>query len=194
MRLFVALNLPPGERTRLQSAAAALRSARLPVRWVQAEALHLTLKFLGEVPDGRAAEIQSALDRVGAGVPSFELELRDLGGFPNLGNPRVVWVGVHAPPELGRLAGEIEEAMAALGFPRETRPFAPHLTLGRADRDARSAAFRDLGRLAASFDFEARVRAESADLMRSHLSPRGARYERLHAAPLAGTTLNKPGT
>ncbi len=193
MRLFVALNLPPAERDRLQRAAGSLRVAQLPVRWVQADALHLTLKFLGEVPERQVGAIEAALDRVAASVPAFDLELRGLGGFPKLENPRVVWVGVHAPPELGRLASAVEQAMAELGFPREGRPFAPHLTLGRAERDARASAFRQLPRLAAEFDFSARISARSIDLMRSHLSPRGARYERLHAAPLAAPSSTGSG-
>lgn len=191
MRLFVALNLPVAERDRLQRAAGALRVAHLPVRWVQGDALHLTLKFLGEVPEQRAGEIEAGLDRVAGTVVPFELELRGLGGFPNLANPRVVWVGVHAPPELARLASGVEDAMAEMGFPREARPFTPHLTLGRAERDARASAFRGLARLAADFDFSARIPAHSIDLMRSHLSPRGARYERLHAAPLAAPSSNR---
>lgn len=194
MRLFVALNLPPAERDRLQRAAGALRVAHLPVRWVQTDALHLTLKFLGEVPEQRAPEIAAALDRVAGGVPRFELELRGVGGFPNLGNPRVVWVGVQAPPQLARLAQDVDDAMAGLGFPREARPYTPHLTLGRAERDARASAFRELTGLAAEFDYAAAIPATSVDLMRSHLSPRGARYERLHAAPLAATPSTGSGS
>ncbi len=193
MRLFVAINLPPGERDRLQRAAGLLRTARLPVRWVQSDALHLTLKFLGEVPEARAGDIERALDRVAGAFAPLDLELRGVGGFPNLSNPRVVWVGVQAPPELARLAADVEDALAELGFPREGRPFTAHLTLGRAERDARASAFRDMVRLAAEFDFVGQVRVESVDLMRSHLSPRGARYERLHAAPLTGTSSNGSG-
>ncbi len=193
MRLFIAINLPPEERDRLQRAAGVLRSARLPVRWVGTDALHLTLKFLGEVPDARLPSIEQALLRAAVGFPHFDLELRGLGAFPDLRSPRVVWVGVHAPEEMAQLAGALEDAMAELGFPREQRAFSPHLTLGRAERDARSGDFRTLAELAADFTFRAEVRAQSADLMRSHLSPRGARYERLLAAPLAGAGGEPPG-
>ncbi len=186
MRLFIALNLPQEERARLERDTRALRAARLPVRWVAGDALHLTLKFLGEVPDARVGEVEKAMTDVAADFPPFRLELGGLGAFPNVRSPRVVWVGVQAPPELGRLAGVLEDAMAGLGFPRENRPYSPHLTLGRAERDARAGDFRALAALAAAFSFHAQVEARSADLMRSHLSPRGARYERLLAAPLAG--------
>lgn len=186
MRLFIAINLPPAERDRLQREAGVLRSARLPVRWVAADALHLTLKFLGEVADARVPRVEQALTHVAAAVPPLDLELRGLGAFPNLGNPRVVWVGVRAPDDLTRLASAMEDAMAELGFAREQRAFSPHLTLGRAERDAHPRDFRALAALAAEFTFRAEVRARSADLMRSHLSPRGARYERLLAAPLVG--------
>ncbi len=184
MRLFIAVNLPPDERARLEREALALRAARLPVRWVAADALHLTLKFLGEVADARVGEVEKAMMEVAARSAPFRLELGGLGAFPNLRSPRVVWVGVQAPPELARLAAALEDAMAGLGFSRENRPFSPHLTLGRAERDARGGDFRALPALAAKFDFRAEVEARSADLMRSHLSPRGARYERVLAAPL----------
>ncbi len=193
MRLFVAINLPEEERARLEQEVRALRGARLPVRWVAADALHLTLKFLGEVPDARVGEIEHALKEVAGAFAPFRLELRGLGAFPNPRSPRVVWVGVHAPAELGRLAGAVEEAMAGLGFPRENRPFSPHLTLGRAERDARPGDFRPLAALAERFTFRAEVEARSADLMRSHLSPRGARYERILAAPLTGAGGAVPG-
>jgi 2'-5' RNA ligase len=186
MRLFLAVNLPPEQRERIRRAAEPLRSARLPVRWVTADALHLTLKFLGEVPEARVSAITEAADAVAARFPSVTLELGGVGAFPNLRSPRVVWVGMQAPPELARLAAQIEEAMAGLGFARENRPFSPHLTLGRAERDARAGDFQRLPELAAAFDYAARVEVSSVDLMRSHLSPAGARYERLHAAPLRG--------
>jgi 2'-5' RNA ligase len=95
-------------------------------------------------------------------------------------------VGVHAPPELTRLAGALDSAMALLGFPREERPFAPHLTLGSAKRHARPGDFRRLAELAAAFGFSSVIEARTVDLMRSHLSQRSARYECLLAAPLAG--------
>ncbi len=193
MRLFVAINLPQEERARLEQEVRALRGARLPVRWVAADALHLTLKFLGEVPDARVGAIEGVMTEVARAFPPFWLELRGLGAFPNLRSPRVVWVGVQAPPELGRLAGALEDALAGLGYPRENRPFSPHLTLGRAERDARAGDFRPLAALAEQFTFRAEVAARSADLMRSHLSPRGARYERMLAAPLTGADGVDPG-
>ncbi len=186
MRLFLALNLPPAERERIRRATAPLRAAVLPVRWVETDALHLTLKFLGEVADAQAADVQAAAARVAGEFPDFDYELRGLGGFPNLRVPRVVWVGVQAPPALPRLAVALDQAMAELGFPREERPFSAHLTLGRAERGAGAGAgaFGKLAALAAEFDYAARIEAHSVDLMRSHLSPRGARYERIAAAPL----------
>lgn len=193
MRLFVALNLPPEERARLDRAAAALRAAALPVRWVASDGLHLTLKFLGEVADSRVAETEAEVRAVSREYSPFELELGGLGAFPNLRQPRVIWMGLKAPPELGELARSVELAMEALGFPREERPFSPHLTLGRAERGARAADFRGLPALVERFGYSATVEAHTVDLMRSHLSPRGARYERLAAAPLAAPGLGDGG-
>jgi 2'-5' RNA ligase len=193
MRLFLALNLPPEERARLHREAAPLRAAALPVRWVAPDALHLTLNFLGEVAEGRAAEVESAMERVAQRFPPFELRLRRLGAFPNFGRARVVWVGVDAPPELGRLQAALTAGLAGLGFPPEDRPYSPHLTLGRAQSGARPPELRPLERLAGEFRYEAAVEVRTVDLMRSHLGGGGARYERLRAAPLHGASAGPEG-
>src|SRR5947209_14928511 len=101
------------------------------VRFVRPEGLHVTLKFLGEVSEERAERTVEALRGVRASP--FELELRGTGFFPNEKRPRIFWVGLHAHPAdaLGQLATQVEEACAVVGFPREQRPFQPHVTLAR---------------------------------------------------------------
>jgi 2'-5' RNA ligase len=184
MRLFVALNLEPQERQRLTEAVAPLREGGLPVRWLEPEALHLTLKFVGEVTNERAAEVEDVAQRLAASVPPFTLRLGGIGAFPNLRRPRVVWMGVEAPPELLQLQSGLEAALGELGFPREERPYSPHLTLGRARPDAQPSELRALPELAGLVDYSGIIDARTVDVMRSHLSPKGARYERLAALPL----------
>ncbi|MGD8276482.1 MAG: RNA 2',3'-cyclic phosphodiesterase [Gemmatimonadota bacterium] len=184
MRLFVAINLPEAERTRLHHAAADLRRSALPVRWVARDALHLTLAFLGEVAEPRLDTIRSALERVGAERTAFEVVVGGLGAFPSAKRPRVVWVGIEAAPELLALQRDVEAALAPLGFEPEARPFSPHLTLGRARRDARPGDFGAFERLAQAMRYGATVPVRSVDLMQSHLSSAGARYERIARAPL----------
>ncbi len=156
------------------------------VGWVATANLHLTLKFLGGVERALVEPLTDTLRRALQDAPAFDLELAGLGAFPTATRARVVWAGVVAGREpMRELAARVDIALEPLGFARESRPFAPHLTLGRARaprRDDRLAAFiaRDAGR---SFGT---VRVGSVALMQSSLSPRGAQYSELGAVSLCG--------
>jgi 2'-5' RNA ligase len=129
MRLFTAIDLPPETTARLDALLNQLRpAARL--RWSRAENLHVTTKFIGEWPEERLGELKTAFAEIPA-VGEIAISLRGLGYFPNPHQPRVFWVAVHAPDSLARLAHLTEDATAALGVPREDRPYSPHLTLAR---------------------------------------------------------------
>lgn len=183
MRLFVAVDVPQRERERILAAVAPLRDAALPVRWVEPAAFHLTLKFLGEVPDARVPAVKAAVSDVARRHAPFALQLRGAGAFPGPRRPSVWWIGVEPAPALNALQRDVETAIAPLGYPTETRPFSPHLTLGRTARDA--APVRDAQPLLDAVRYHGTFTIETLDLMRSHLSPRGARYERVLAAELA---------
>lgn len=184
MRLFVAVNLPAAERRAVWDATAPLRESRLPVRWAPEPSLHLTLRFLGEVDGERVAAVAAALGGGVRGVKTFAVGLGGVGAFPSLARPRVVWMGVERHPALELLANDVEKALMAQGFEPELRPFAPHLTLGRAKHGAGAAAFRDLARLAAQVDHQGTSVVESVDLMQSTLGPGGAEYAVLSRAAL----------
>ena len=186
MRLFVAVNLPDAERRAAYEAAAPLRRGSLPVRWVQAAGLHVTLKFLGDVEEERAGRIAAALDAAVASARPFEVMLGGIGAFPSPARPRVVWLGVETHPALELLANDVERALGPFGFESELRPFRPHVTLGRAKQGARPAAFADYERLAARVSYEGVARVESVDLMESDLRPEGAVYHVRHRALLRG--------
>ncbi len=180
MRLFVALNLPSRVREAVWAAAAPLRELRLPVNWVRSDGLHLTLKFLGEAPAEQEPELQGALVQAAgteAGGRSIPLAIGGFGVFPDQRRPRVVWVGVAPEPALELLQHRVEQTFAPLGFPTEGRPFRPHLTLGRAARDARAAAFQGLAEALAGVEFAETVLVESVDLMASTLQRGGAVYQ-----------------
>jgi len=186
MRLFVAVNLPDPTRRALWDTAAPLRARRYPVRWVEPEAIHLTLKFLGDVPDARESEVRDALDAAVRGARPFPVMLEGFGAFPSPHRPRVLWAGCDGAPPLELLQHRVEVEMERIGFAVEGRPFHPHLTLGRAKRDARPGTFTGLAEQIESLTFAAEVAVRSADLMQSTLTPSGARYVRRHAAELAG--------
>src|SRR5712691_10791868 len=130
MRLFVALELPAAVRENLGALLKALRAVSPQTRWVRPENLHLTLKFIGEMPETEFAVIRNALAAARSDQP-VTLEFRVLGFFPNEKRPRVFWAGIEASSNLKTLAAEIDRAMEKLGIPREQRPFSPHLTLAR---------------------------------------------------------------
>jgi 2'-5' RNA ligase len=184
MRLFVAVNLPADIRDALWESAASLRRRDYPVRWVSAEALHITVKFLGEVAADREAAIVAALERVVEGTKPFPLALSGFGAFPTVERPRIVWAGCEPAPSLELLQHGVELEMDRLGFPLEGRAFHPHVTLGRQRRGARPAAFRGFADRLGSLAFDAEVQVTSLDLMQSTLAPSGATYSRRHAAEL----------
>lgn len=189
MRLFVALNLPHELRREIYDAAAPLRALGLPVRWVDPAQIHLTLKFLGEVPEPEVAAVGACIASVARRHEPFALRIGGLGGFPSLERPRVLWLGVQAPPVLGALQAALEKELEALGFAPEDRPFRPHLTLGRVRTDARGGSFRGLGERAGALRIDATVAVRTVDLMRSTLDPRGARYDRIAGSPLGGAAM-----
>ena len=130
MRLFVALEIPSEVRKNLASLIESLRAVSPQARWVRPENLHVTLKFIGEVPEARLSVIRGALASVRSEQP-VTLDFRELGLFPNEKHPRVFWAGIEASPNLKTLAAEIEKAAETLGIPPEQKPFSPHLTLAR---------------------------------------------------------------
>ena len=185
MRLFVAVNLPSGEKENLRAILEVLKQSALPVRWVEPESLHITLKFLGEVADAQYEGIVAGMERAVAGIPPFDVDIGGFGAFPALAQPRILWLGISESASLAAVQQRVEHEMEALGFPREARPFHAHVTLGRAQARSGRAESGRLDRTTAPIVYKARVRVESIDLMRSHTGRSGARYERVERAMLA---------
>lgn len=186
LRLFVAVALPPEVRDVLARAIGRLRDAELRgVRLVTPGAVHVTLKFLGNVDAGLVPPLAEALGEAGSGVAPFELALQGVGAFPNERAPRVLWAGIAG--DTGALAGlarRVDEACATLGFARERRAFTPHLTIARL-RD--SATVNDRGRAAQALaairaDVGGRFTVDALHLIKSTLTPAGPLYETLHSA------------
>lgn len=184
MRLFVAINLPAAVREGIWQAAGEFRTREFPVRWVGPDALHLTLKFLGEVGYERLGEIIDTVESAVRGARCFTLPISGFGAFPSLRRPRVVWVGCERVAALELLQHRVEQEMEAVGFPLEGRPFRPHITLGRARRNARAREFAGFADLVGRVSYTAEPLVESVDVMESELSRRGARYTVRHAAEL----------
>jgi 2'-5' RNA ligase len=108
-----------------------LRERAWPVRWVREGGLHLTLKFFGEVLPDRLDAIGEAVRQAARDTRPIELVLGSAGAFPDLRRPRILRLEVRPDPGLEMLQDRLERAAAAIGYPPEGRPFAPHITLGR---------------------------------------------------------------
>jgi 2'-5' RNA ligase len=174
MRLFVALEIPSTVRKNLAELVNSLRAVSPQTRWVRPENLHVTLKFIGEVPETQLASIRTALAQVRSDRP-VTLDFGGLGFFPNERHPRVFWAGIEASPNLKTLAADIEKATETLSIAREQRPFSPHLTLARFEPprlpdQLRTAIQENVWREFGS------LRTHQFHLIESKLKPSGAEY------------------
>lgn len=189
LRLFVAVELPPEAVDALSRLIDGLRAAELRgIRPVAPESIHLTLKFLGNVDTNQVPDLTAALDALGPQAAPFTVELDGVGGFPDLGAPRVLWVGLAGDLEpLSALASLIEDACESLGFKRETRPFGPHLTVARMRDSASREDRRGAGTIFAALPWNggAGFPVDSFRLIKSTLTPRGPIYEALHQVALS---------
>ena len=165
------------ERVRRRAPAAA-------IRWIEPANLHVTLWFIGEVDESRAAALTSSLQPAFA-TPQFDLKFEGLGAFPPGGPPRVIWIGVAAGRDpLIALHAEIRDRLAPLGYEPEDRPFSPHLTVARV-KDIRGPDARAVREVLAGVPVVLdRFRQKSVTLFRSRTSPKGAQYESLLRVPL----------
>ena len=188
IRSFIAIELPEEVRQGLAKLRNGLqRDEHRFVKWVDPYGIHLTLKFLGNIPAGRVTEVTGAMEGATKGIPPFHLQISGLGVFPSIKQVRVFWVGIAGEMDkLSRLQQNIDSALAGLGFAREERPFVPHLTLARLRQGASPADRRSFGALvdSAVFEQEYHLQVEAVNLMKSQLTPAGPVYTRLSLAEL----------
>ena len=189
VRTFIAVLIPPVARQTLADCIQQLSGLTdREVRWVNPEGIHLTLRFLGDIPVERVDDVLAAQQAAAGSCGPFSLQLSGLGMFPNSDRPRVLWAGASGDTNaLQSLQQSVEEQLEIAGWPRERRPFAPHLTLGRV-RDRASDAERK--RIAAAVESSVLDRSEpwvvvESHLIRSTLTPQGAIYTSLGAASLS---------
>jgi 2'-5' RNA ligase len=191
MRLFLGVDLPDHLKTAADAAVSELRTAlssaraHIDARWVASANLHITLVFIGEVPDERAhAMIDALRPPVRTGV--FELELADFGVFPPSGAVRVIWIGTRRGAEsLAALHVELTGRMLPLGVRTERREYSAHLTVARIKDEHRGNRHRVRQLIAERRIDVGRCRVEAVTLFRSRLSPKGSQYEPLLRIPLS---------
>ena len=187
-RAFIAIELPPPLRRSLWEIERSLQSRpSRSIKWVPEGNLHLTLKFLGDVPLSQVPDIAGVVERAAASTHPLHLGIAGVGAFPSQLRPRVLWAGLGGDIEpLASLASKIDAALVGLGFPRETRPFTPHLTMARVSPEAPAEETRSISDAVASLRLPVGLEfvADSVSLMKSVLRPEGASYSRLAAASL----------
>lgn len=185
VRCFIAVDIDrPELRARLREVQEGLASLGCDLKLVEPENIHITLRFLGEVPRGVVEGVAKALS--GLRAQPFNLSLRGLGAFPSASRPRVIWVGVaEGAIELSELHHQVEELIRPVGFRPEREDFIPHVTIARVKSG------RGLHRLA---DFVSRnsnfevgsMMVEEVKLKRSVLTPGGPIYSDIFVKRLGG--------
>jgi RNA 2',3'-cyclic 3'-phosphodiesterase len=176
-RVFCAIELPEAVRTRVVRHIAQLKDA-VPdahASWSRDANLHLTLKFLGEIPQTSVPDLSGAASRAGADVAPFKILLEQTGVFPKHGPPRVLWLGITDPQgRLRELHARLEDESAKAGFQKEARPFNPHLTLARLRKPTHA---RTLAAAHKELKFEpAEIAVSELLVIRSELSSEGSKY------------------
>lgn len=189
IRTFIAIDLPASVREALGQVSNQLQSKlpATPVRWVNYEKMHLTLKFLGDISTENISMVEKILTSEAAKRQAMEIGIGGIGAFPKIRHPRVIWIGVEAPSELFDLRRGIEDGVARLGYNYDKYEFTPHLTLGRISRKASVSDVRKVGNVLHDFQvgFIGVARIDAVHLYRSDLQPDGAIYTRLYTAELA---------
>lgn len=185
MRTFIAIDFPEPVKDVLAQAAAHLKYSGADVKWIEKENIHLTLKFLGEVDEKKLEAVRSALDAIAIRTKTFEASIKNIGAFPKIEFPRVIWAGIDkGAEESGTLAGKIDQALSRLGFQKESRPFAAHLTIGRV-RSSKNIDKLKNQMEAYSLPELPPAPIRSVILYKSTLTPNGSTYTILHEAKFA---------
>ena len=180
MRLFTGIALPPPVRDNLAQALKELRPLA-PLNWSPVENLHITSKFIGQWPEERLAELESALENINFGR-AFDVAIAGFGYFPNPHHPRTLFAGVQGGPGLAELAHASDEALRPLGIAKEERPYSPHLTLARIKHEDIRTLREHIAKMT-TFDFGA-FQVSEFHLYLSKTAPKGSIYTSLATFPL----------
>ena len=182
LRCFIAIEIPDTVKKEIGEAADMLRKYDADIKWVNAQNLHITLKFLGNTPEEAVPEISESLLSAVSPFRPFYIKISGTGVFPSRKSPRVIWIGVENGESLPRLAADIDRSLSLLGYKKEEREFRPHLTLGRVR--SRKGMVSIVNELDSLKEKEFGIfTIDRIKLMRSELKPKGPEYTCLREAP-----------
>lgn len=180
MRTFIAIEIEEPLRKEFSFLQNELRKSQADVKWVEPKNMHLTLKFLGETKEEKVEKIKEVLKKLTQELRPFEITFCNLGAFPNLSSPRVIWIGIDkGKEELTKLARGIEEHLEELGFPKEKRPYSGHLTLGRIRSMKNKENLKKIIEKKMEFQAENKLYVNRIVFFRSELKPSGPIYTKL---------------
>jgi len=183
MRIFVGIQLAEAVRDSIAAELKPFKAIANSIRWTESRNIHLTLKFIGEMSEAKTELIRAALRTENIPARGFPLKIRGFGKFPAGDDLHIFWAGVEDSPGLQELFAGVESVLEPLGVARETRPFSPHITLGRNKARYNFKTLFEL--LAAKQDaFLAEFPVTSFQLFSSQLTPKGPLYKVLKEIPL----------
>lgn len=131
IRSFIAIELTAEIKEKLREAQSLFYNISGKFNWIRPEQMHITLRFLGSVPEGNIEKIAEAMEKATKGISPFIITCMGLGCFPNPDYPRILWVGLEYPATLRQLQKRLEKELVDIGFEEEQRDFVPHLTIAR---------------------------------------------------------------
>ncbi len=185
IRSFLALEISEDARDWIMERSGEIkRQGAGSIRWVKRDALHLTLHFFGDLPKRTIEQMTEILTPLAEAFSPFLLKVKEIGAFPNLRNPRVLWAGIEDMTEgksLRSFHAKLREALERAGFPVDKRPFTPHITIGRIKKFSRF----DWQRFKKLPDCPPFTVSELT-FFKSDLTPKGAIYQPLNRFSLGG--------
>lgn len=186
IRSFVAIEVPSSVQQEVEAIQNHLQKTGASVRWVKPKNVHLTLKFLGDIEPIQVEPILAELGRIAEQTTPFRLEIKGIGCFPNMRNPRVLWIGIEdREAKVSKLQSSVEDVLEDLGFAREKRAFRSHLTFGRMKapkgRSQLVEEIRQIGNKSLG-----PIEVNAITFFQSQLHPDGAIYTPLGSAKLSG--------
>jgi len=187
MRTFIGIELSEDIKDALGQIQSHLKYSGADVKWIEKNNIHLTLKFLGEVSEEKIGKIKDIMNNIGKEMKQFEISLKNIGAFPKIEFPRVIWADLDkGAAESAELAKRIDESLSKIGFQKESRPFAAHLTIGRVRSPKnKEALIEKMRSLNETQDTSGKGQiVSSVTLFQSTLTPKGPIYTKLHESRL----------
>lgn len=179
IRAFIAVEITGQAKQNISALITNLKQSNADAKWITENQMHLTLKFLGDIDESGVQKISGILSDISNNFESFKIDFSNIGGFPNLDHPSVIWLGVENGSEhLKTLNSEIETALEKIGFKKEPRLFKPHLTLARIRSDKSiPSLIKSIREINPAMDPKNSANVDKVALLQSVLNPKGAIYK-----------------